>query len=287
MSKNVDGGLSGAGRVAGVIGWPVSHSLSPRLHGYWLRIYDIDGAYVPMAVQPKAIATAIRGMAALGMQGANITLPHKEEVLRLVDTVDETARRIGAVNTVTVETTGKLTGRNTDAFGFVHNLINGCDGWNPKAGPAVILGAGGAARAVIVALLDAGVPEIKLVNRSLERAELIASEFGSAISPCKWAARSEILVDAGLLVNTTSLGMVGAPPLDLNLARLPLSAVVNDIVYSPLETSLLAAARARGNPTIDGLGMLLHQAVPGFAAWFGVTPEVTPELRAHVLAAGD
>ncbi|MEI6558556.1 MAG: shikimate dehydrogenase [Rhodospirillaceae bacterium] len=273
--------LSGKARLAGVIGWPVGHSRSPRLHGYWLETCGIDGAYLPLAVSPERLADAIRALPALGFRGANVTVPHKEAALRLMDRVDPVAARIGAVNTIVVGADGTLEGRNTDAYGFMTNLRQGASGWRPAAGPALVLGAGGAARAVVAALVDAGVPEVRLYNRTRAKAEALACAIGGPIR----VVPDPDPAGAGLLVNTTTLGMAGQPPLDLDLTGLPLTAVVTDIVYTPLITPLLAAARARGNPSVDGLGMLLHQAVPGFEAWFGLRPEVTPELRAFVLNA--
>lgn len=277
--------LTGRSRIAGVIGWPVAHSRSPRLHGYWLRRHDIDGAYVPLPVRPEHFAAALRMLPVLGFAGVNVTVPHKEEALAVVDRVSAEARRIGAVNTVVVALGGMLEGRNTDGLGFVENLLASVRGWNPASSPAAIIGAGGAARAIAAALLDAGAPELRVVNRTTVRAERLAADLGGHVAVHGWGDRAEALADAALLVNATSLGMVGQPPLDLPLDRLPPAAIVNDIVYSPLETRLLAAARARGNTAVDGLGMLLHQARPGFSAWFGVDPEVTPELRRFVLDA--
>ncbi len=277
--------LSGRSRIAGVMGWPVAHSRSPRLHGYWLRTYGIDGAYIPLPVRPQQFAAALRALPMLGFAGVNVTVPHKEAALGAVDRSDAAARRIGAVNTITAAPDGTLDGRNSDGFGFMENLRAGVAGWSPKAGPAVILGAGGSARAVAVALSDGGAPEIRIVNRTVERAERLSADIGGPFRVYGWAERASALFDAALLVNATTLGMTGQPPLELALDRLPTTAVVNDIVYSPLETVLLATARARGNPVVDGVGMLLHQARPGFAAWFGVEPEVTPELRRFVLDA--
>lgn len=273
--------LSGAARVAGVMGWPVKHSRSPLLHGFWLEKYGVDGAYVPLAVQPNDVPAALRALRLLGFAGVNLTVPHKEIAVPVVDHIDPLARRIGAVNTVVVRDDGSLAGSNTDAFGFIENIRDGAPRW-PAARPAVVVGAGGAARAVIVALLDADVREIRIVNRTSERGARLADEFGVAARD--WGDWRAALDGAGLLVNTTTQGMAGEPALDVDLAALPKDAVVNDIVYVPLETPLLAAARRRGNPVVDGLGMLLHQARPGFRAWFGVDPEVTPDLRAHVAA---
>lgn len=273
----VDGGI----RLAGVIGWPIAHSRSPRLHGHWLAHYKIEGAYVPLAVRPENLEAAVEGLVALGFRGANVTLPHKEQVLRLCDQVTPRARRIGAVNTLVVKD-GCVEGDNTDGFGFLENLKEANPGWRP-AGPAVVLGAGGAARAILVALLEAEVAEIRLLNRTRTRAEALADELGGTIRVMDWGDWTDALAEASLLVNTTSLGMSGQPPLEIDLSPLPASALVNDIVYVPIETALLAAARARGNAVVDGLGMLLHQARPGFEAWFGVSPEVTPALRQAVL----
>jgi shikimate dehydrogenase len=279
------GYLTGATRLAGIMGWQVAHSLSPRLHGHWLHRHGIDGAYVPLPVPPERLEQALRALPALGFAGANLTVPHKETAVSLVDRLSPVAERIGAVNTVVVEPDGTLSGDNTDGFGFIAALSESRLGWQAGAGPAVILGAGGAARAVAVALLDAGAPEVRLLNRTPDRARALARELGGPSYAVDWAERSAALDGAALLVNTTSLGMQGQPPLVLALDALPRSAVVTDIVYVPLITALLAVARARGNPVVDGLGMLLHQARPGFRAWFGVDPEVDSDLRA-VVAAG-
>jgi len=277
--------LTGKTRLAGVIGWPVAHSRSPRLHGYWLAERGIDGAYLPLPVPPDSIAAVLRALPRAGFRGVNVTLPHKAAALAAADRATPEARRIGAANTLVFDEAGRIEARNTDGYGFLENLREGAPGWRAAAGPAVVIGAGGAARALLVALLDAGAPEIRLVNRTAARAAALAAEIGGAIRPWAWAKRTEALADAALLVNATTQGMGGEPALDLPLDRLPATAVVNDIVYTPLETPLLAAARRRGNRAVDGLGMLLHQARPGFAAWFGVEPAVTPALRAFLLAA--
>ncbi|MGE5503643.1 MAG: shikimate dehydrogenase [Actinomycetota bacterium] len=275
--------VSGKARLAGVIGWPIGHSRSPRLHGWWLDQHGIDGAYVPLPVRPEDFETVLRALPRMGFAGANVTVPHKEAALRLVDVVEPLAARIGAVNTLVVLDDGRIEGRNTDAFGFLENLRRGAPGWDAAAAPAVVIGAGGAARAVCAALQDAGIPEIRLANRTPDRALALAAELGAPVRPVAWSERAAALDGAGLVVNTTTLGMTGQPPLDLDLSALASCAVVNDIVYAPLETDLLARARARGNPVVDGLGMLLWQAVPGFEAWFGLRPEVTDELRRFVL----
>ena len=272
--------LSGTTAVAGIMGWPIGHSRSPRLHGYWLREYGVDGVYLPLVASPEGIEAAFRGLPGLGFRGVNVTIPHKLSALAACDYIDDVAARIGAVNTIIIGEDGALSGTNTDAFGFLANLRQESD-WRGVAGPAVVLGAGGAARAVCVALLDAGVPEVRIANRTDSRAQALADEFGLTAFP--WADRAAALDGAALVVNATSLGMTGQPTLDLPLDALPINALVHDIVYAPLETELLTQARARGNPIVDGLGMLLHQARPGFEAWFGVSPDVTPALRNFVL----
>ena len=276
--------IGGAARVAGVMGWPVAHSRSPLLHNFWLDRYGIDGAYVPFAVRPREVARALRALPNLGVAGVNVTVPHKEAAFAAVDARDAAARRIGAVNTVFVDDGGALRGSNTDAFGFLEALRTRSPGWTAAAGPAVVLGAGGAARAVLAALAEAGAPEVRLVNRTRARAESLAGAFGAPVAVVGWGERESALAGAALLVNTTTLGMAGAPPLDLRLDDLPESALVNDIVYVPLETALLAAARARGCAAVDGLEMLLHQARPGFAGWFGREPEVDDALRQRLRA---
>ena len=278
--------LSGKARLAGIIGWPIGHSLSPRLHGHWFERHGIDGAYLPMPVRPEDVELAFRALPRLGFLGWNVTVPHKEAAFRLVDERDPAARRMGAVNTVLVQADGRTRGLNTDGLGFLASLRAALPAWSPTVGPAHLLGAGGAARAVAVALLDAGVPGLKLANRTQARAETLAAElasFGRPVECLPWAARDRGLEGAALLVNTTSLGMAGQPPLEMALDGLPRQAIVADLVYVPLETPLLAAARARGHVTVDGLGMLLHQAVPGFVHWGGVVPEVDADLRACAL----
>lgn len=274
--------LTGEAKLAGVMGWPVAHSRSPRLHGYWLEKYGIDGAYVPLPVAPEHFAQALRVLSQLGFRGVNVTVPHKEAALKAVDTADHHARRIGAVNTVIVREDGSLEGRNTDGIGFLAHLRDQAPAWQPAAAPAVVVGAGGAARAIVATLKDAGVPEVRLVNRTLARAEALALAFGDPLKVVPWINRAGALRDAGLVVNTTTLGMHGQPDLDLELIGLSPGAAVFDCVYNPLETPLLGQARRRGFVPVDGLGMLLHQARPGFKAWFGVDPEITDDLRALV-----
>ena len=278
--------ITGRAKLAGVMGWPVGHSLSPLLHGYWLTTHAIDGAYVPLAVKPDDFADAVRMLAKLGFAGVNVTIPHKQAAMACVDELDDVAVRIGAVNTIVVRRDGRLWGTNTDAYGFLENLKAKHPAWDAGAGPAVVIGAGGAARAVVVALLDAGVASVRLTNRSRERADALAKDLDAKkIEVIDWDLRAMALAGAMLLVNTTSLGMTGQPPLELDITHLPKEAAVYDIVYVPLETDLLKAAKAAGHPTIDGIGMLLHQARPGFAAWFGIEPAVDQALTTYVLTA--
>jgi shikimate dehydrogenase len=268
--------------LAGVAGWPVAHSLSPALHGYWIAEHKLDAAYLPLAIKPEDFADTFRALPKVGFRGFNVTLPHKEAAFALTDTHDEAARLTGAVNTVVFEN-GRASGRNTDAHGFSQLLRE--NGIGTLGGvTTVVLGAGGAARAVIAAMLSLGAAEILLVNRTFDKADVLAERFGGRVKATAWSALPSVLTRAGVLVNTTSLGMTGQPALDIDLAALPSQSAVVDIVYRPLETPLLARAKARGLKAVDGLGMLLHQAQPGFAAWFGVEPKVTPQLRAHLIA---
>ena len=274
--------MSGFG-LAGVMGWPIGQSRSPVLHSCWLRRYGIAGAYIPLAVQPARLEQALRALPALGFAGCNVTVPHKEAAFRLVDHTDAAARRTGSVNLVIVRPDGTLEGRSTDGYGFIQNLRQAAPQWTPGRGPATLLGAGGAARAIAASLIDAGETVIRLVNRTDARAAALAQELGAGLETWPWARRAEALAGCPLLINTTVLGMDGQAALPLELALLPSDAIVADIVYVPLETPLLAAARARGNTVVDGLGMLLHQARPAFAAWFGTDPEVDDGLREAVL----
>jgi shikimate dehydrogenase len=266
-----------------VIGWPVAHSRSPVIHRYWLKLYGLDGAYEMEAVRPEDIGGFLKSLGERGYAGANVTLPHKEAALAAAVRPDEAARTIGAANTLWLDEAGLLHASNTDAYGFMTHLAAEAPDWNKGERPVAVLGAGGGARAILHGLIEAGASRILLANRTEGRAKALAEGFGDRVSVIAWADRNRALAGCGLLVNTTSLGMTGKPPLDIDLAALPRDAIVADIVYSPLETPLLAAARARGNRVVDGLGMLLHQAVPGFERWFGVRPNVTPELRAHVV----
>ena len=266
------------------MGWPVMHSRSPALHNYFFKQYGLAGTYVPLAIRPEGLGPALRALAPLGFAGCNLTIPHKERALDLVDEVDALARRIGAISCVVVRPAGSLSGTNNDVHGFARNILQQQPAWRADAGPAVVIGAGGGARAVVYSLVERGAREIRVANRTRARADTLAREFGSAVSPVDWNDRDSALDGAALLVNTTSQGMVGQPPLDLDLDRLPAKALVTDIVYIPLETPLLAAARRRGNRTVDGLGMLLHQACIAWQLWFGLDPAVTPELRAAIEA---
>ena len=267
-----------------VIGWPVEQSRSPAIHRYWLELYGIDGAYEKEAVRPEEFASFLGSLSDRGYAGANVTLPHKTEALRLATIADESARAIGAANTLWLDGTGRLNASNTDAYGFMTNLNQEAPHWNKGRAPVMVLGAGGAARAILYGLIAQGASRILLANRTRDRAEVLAGTFGPAVSVVDWDARNQALAGCGLLVNATSLGMSGKGPLDIEVEALPEDAVVADIVYSPLETPLLATARARRRQAVDGLGMLLYQAVPSFERWFGVRPQVTKELKAHVAA---
>ncbi|MFC5069607.1 shikimate dehydrogenase [Flaviflagellibacter deserti] len=264
-----------------VIGWPIRHSRSPLIHGYWLRQHGIAGSYEKVAVEPETLDQFVRSIAAGEYLGCNVTVPHKEAVMGLLDEVDETARAIGAVNTIWRDA-GRLKGTNTDVIGFMANLDDRAPGWDAGNVNTLILGAGGAARAVIHGLQTRGVSKIRLANRTPQRAQQLAREFGNPVEAVAWREIDRLLPETNLLINTTSLGMAGSEPLpDCRgiCGRLPKTAVVSDIVYVPLQTELLVEARKAGLRTVDGLGMLLHQAVPGFEKWFGVRPTVTPELR--------
>lgn len=266
------------------MGWPVAHSRSPLIHNHWLQKYGLMGAYVQLPVTPGTLGAAIPGLKALGFKGCNITIPHKVEAMAFMDEVDSVARRMGAMNTIVVQTDGSLKGYNNDGYGYIQSLLDAQPGWRADTGPITVLGAGGAARAVVLSLADRGATEIRLLNRSPSAAQALADEFGAPIRALPWSERHSALDGAALLVNTTSQGMHGTPALDLDLSALPRSALVSDVVYVPLDTPLLLAAKARGNPVVDGLGMLLNQARPAFEAWFGVLPEITPELRRIVEA---
>ncbi len=269
--------------LAGVIGHPIAHSRSPQLHGHWLKKYGLAGHYVPMDVAPEDLETVLRTLPKAGFVGTNVTVPHKEAVLRLADHVTERASLIGAANTLVFQEDGSIHADNTDGYGFLENLRSGAPDWTPSGGSAVVFGAGGAARAVLQSLLEAGVPQIMLTNRTRERADQLQEEFGDRVSVVDWLQAGNVIENAELVVNTTSLGMQGQPELRVPLDGLQPGAVVTDLVYAPLKTHLLQSAEQVGCTTVDGLGMLLHQAVPGFERWFGTRPEVTDDLRAAVL----
>jgi shikimate dehydrogenase len=268
--------------LAGVMGWPVMHSRSPLLHNHWFQQHGLAGTYLPLAIAPDGLSAALRSLHPLGFAGCNLTIPHKQQAMAIVDEVDAVAKRIGAISCVTVRPDGSLAGSNNDCFGFIHSLKQEQPDWRADAGPVVVLGAGGGARAVCDALMQEGAKEIRLVNRSLARAQGLAGEFGVpgvSLTAVPWEQRHEALDGAAMVVNTTSQGMAGMPALDIRLDALPKTALVSDIIYVPLETPFLAQARQRGNRTVNGLGMLLHQARPAWKLWFGLEPAVTPELR--------
>jgi shikimate dehydrogenase len=279
-ARTTDGPL-----LAGVVGWPVAHSKSPLIFAHWFAETGIAGSYTRFAVRPEDFEDVFRALPKTGLRGVNVTIPHKLTALGLADEASGAARAIGAANTIRFDPDGRIFADNTDGYGFIENLREGAPAWNPAAGPALVLGAGGAARAVIHALLEAGAPAVRLANRSCDKAQALAAHFGPRVEPVDWAARDAAIGSAATIVNATSLGMTGNPPLELALEDAPATTLVTDIVYAPLETTLLAAARARGLATVDGLGMLLHQARPGFRAWFGVDPPVTRALRRAVLEA--
>ena len=277
-------------KLAGVMGWPIAHSRSPIIHNYWIKKHNLNGAYVVLPVDPANLKNALKGLSALGFAGCNLTIPHKVMALPMVDRIDETSRRMGAINTIVVEADGSLSGYNNDGFGYIHSLKDAHPRWRADAGSVLIMGAGGAARAVLVSLAEQGVKDIRVCNRTDRAAQDLAAEFsadfaqsndkahGTSVKAIPWAQRHDAVADISLLVNTSSQGMGNNLPLDLNLDLLPLTALVSDVVYIPMETPLLQAAKSRGNPTAGGLNMLLHQARPAFQTWFGMLPEVTPEL---------
>ena len=265
--------------LAGVIGTPIAHSLSPLLHGSWLRRYGIDGHYIPMEIAQDDLADALVTLPKLGFVGLNVTIPHKERVLELSDIVTDRAAVIGAANTLIFRKDGKIHADNTDGYGFLKNIEQGAPDWDAKSGPAMVFGAGGAARAVVAALIEAGVPELRLTNRTRARSDALKAEFGAKVTVVDWVHAPAELEDAVTVVNTTSLGMDGAAEFKLSLDRLSPKATVNDLVYTPLKTPFLEAAENRGCTVVDGLGMLLHQAVPGFERWFGQRPQVDDDIR--------
>ncbi len=271
--------------LAGVVGWPIKHSKSPVLHGHWLKRYDLTGEYRPIALPPADLEDGLRKLAKKGFKGVNITIPHKETVLKLADSITDSAALIGAANTVHFHADGTIGADNTDGYGFIQNLRQNALYWNPKSGPALVLGAGGAARAVVWALLNEGAPSVRLANRTRIRAENLANHFGARVEVVEWNEVNEAMIGATTIVNTTSLGMEGQPEWRIHFDDAPIGGLVTDIVYTPLITPFLKMAQERGLETVDGLGMLLHQAVPGFESWFGRKPEVDDDLRQAVLEA--
>lgn len=270
--------------LAGVMGWPVAHTRSPAIHNHWIAQYGLLGAYVQLPVQPERLEAAIRSLPALGFAGCNVTVPHKINAIKMVDELHPSAQRIAALNTIVVREDGSLLGLNNDGLGYIQSLRDADPTWRGDAGPALVLGAGGAARAIVVGLLDEGVPELRITNRTLDRAQALAHDFGDRVKVIPWDARNDAMQGLSLLVNTTTQGMHGQPALDVVLDHLPAHAMVSDAIYIPQETALLEMARGKGHRTVNGLGMLLNQARPAFNAWFGVMPEVTPALRAALHA---
>jgi shikimate dehydrogenase len=271
--------------LAGVIGHPIAHSRSPALHGFWLRRYGVKGHYIPMDVAPADLETTLRHLPKIGFVGLNVTLPHKEAILKIADVISDRAALIGAANTLIFRKDGKIHADNTDGAGFVANLRQNAPHWVPAAGPAAVFGAGGAARAVIAALIEVGVPEIRIANRSRPRAEALRADFGAKLVVYDWVQAANMLEGAATVINTTSLGMAGKPEFRVPLDAIEPGSVVNDLVYNPLKTTFLAEAEQRGATIVDGLGMLLHQAAPGFERWFGPTPAVDEATRQAVLSA--
>jgi shikimate dehydrogenase len=271
-------------KLAGVMGMPVFQSRSPMLHNYWIKKYNVKGAYGHFPVQIDHVEAAVRGLSALGICGCNITHPHKIKAMQQMDVLSPLAQRVGAINCIVVQADGSLHGFNHDGFGYIQSLKDVNPHWRADAGPIVVLGAGGAARAVLISLIDEGAQEIRLINRTRDKADELASVNPQVVKTYTWDERHTALEGAAMLVNTTNQGMYDQPPLDIRLDALPTSALVSDLVYIPLETPLLAAARARGHVTVNGLGMLLNQAIPAFESWFGVRPVVTDELRQSILA---
>lgn len=269
--------------LAGVIGDPVAHSLSPKLHGHWLARYGLEGHYIPMRVAQADLVQVLRTLPQMGFNGVNVTIPHKEHVLSLADNVTDRAALIGAANTLTFTAQGRIQADNTDGVGFIASIRQAIPGWTASVGPALVLGSGGAAKAIVWALLNDGAPVVHVANRTRARADGLKEQFGAKVVPQDWTAIPTLVRDASLIVNTTSLGMQGQPPLDVDLSNAMPATVVTDIVYAPLRTRLLEHAELHGCQTVDGLGMLLHQAVPGFERWFSYTPVVDDDLRAAVL----
>ena len=270
--------------LAAVMGWPISQSRSPMLHNFWFAQHGLAGSYVPLAIPPEQLPAALRALPSLNFAGCNLTIPLKQDAMRIVDEVDVTARKIGAISCVAVRKDGSLAGSNNDWYGFTHNILDFVPDWRADAGPVAVMGSGGGARAVVYGLMKRGAREIRLCNRTLTRAQTLAREFGGPITVLPWPERHDALDGVSMLVNATNQGMIGEAALDLRLDKLPVAALVNDIIYNPRETPLIEAARRRGHRTVTGLGMLLHQGVPAWKAWFGIEPKVTAELRAKIEA---
>jgi shikimate dehydrogenase len=269
--------------LAGVIGFPIAHSKSPKMHGLWLAQNGIKGHYVPLAVSPDDFEQVLKLLPKMGFVGANVTIPHKVTALQLATHATDRARQIGAANTITFGENGEIYADNTDGHGFIKNINSKYADWSASTGPLLVLGAGGAARAVLSALLDDGAPQILIANRTRENADRLARDFGESVTVIEWSDVSTQIANVATLVNTTSLGMVGKPPMTLDLSQLQPETLVSDIVYTPLETDLLKAASDKGCKTVDGLGMLIYQGMPGFEKWFGATPVATDELREMLL----
>ena len=265
--------------LAGVMGHPVAHSRSPVIHNHWIAQYKLKGSYVLLPVEPTHLYDALKGLKALGFAGCNVTIPHKVEAMKAMDWVHPVAKQMGAINTIVVQSDGALHGFNNDGYGYIQSIKDAKADWKANAGPITVLGAGGAARAIVLSLINEGATEIRLLNRTKSKAEELAEEFGPKVQVVNWNERINALSGVAMLINTTSQGMHGQSELELNLSELPLTALVSDAIYIPLETKLLAQAKMRGNATVNGLGMLLNQARPAFQAWFGVLPEITPELQ--------
>ncbi len=265
--------------LAGVMGHPVAHSRSPVIHNHWIAQYKLKGSYVLLPVEPAHLYDALKGLKALGFAGCNVTIPHKVEAMKAMDWVHPVAKQMGAINTIVVQSDGALHGFNNDGYGYIQSIKDAKADWKANAGPITVLGAGGAARAIVLSLINEGATEIRLLNRTKSKAEELAEEFGPKVQVVDWNERINALSGVAMLINTTSQGMHGQSELELNLSELPLTALVSDAIYIPLETKLLAQAKMRGNATVNGLGMLLNQARPAFQAWFGVLPEITPELQ--------
>lgn len=271
--------------LAGVVGWPIAHSRSPALHGHWLARYGIAGYYIPLGIAPQDFENGIRSLARLGFRGVNVTLPYKQSVLPLADKISDRAALIGAANTLIFREDGGIYADNTDGYGFIENLRQTVPGWSARSGPCLVLGAGGAARGIISALVTEGAPEIRVANRTRQRAEILKDQYGARISIVDWNRASDAMDGAMTIINTTSLGMTGQPDLNVSFNAARGDAIATDIVYTPLITPFLREAAAFGLSTVDGLGMLLHQAVPGFRQWFERAPDVDDDLRRAVLAA--